>query len=129
MGSILNDTKKIRQLIEDLKVEGQDSPQRQLARAADVLPAYVDMGGALVLTDEGKILEYDLESEVRKPAGEPWITIAQVSLAKRYDELAELMPERPSDAVDCRSCDGTGVMLKGAICVRCSGLGWRSRID
>ena len=129
MNSILDDTERIRRLIEELKVERQDSPRRELARAMDVLPAYVDMGGALVLTQDGEVLEFDFESESRKPAHEPWLTVARGSLARRYDDSAELMPERPADALDCPSCGGTGIMLKGAICVQCSGLGWIPMVD
>ena len=45
--------------------------------------------------------------------------------AKKYSELAPLIPNRPPEALDCDSCKGTGRIegLPRVVC-NCGGLGW-----
>lgn len=129
MKSRLADSALIRRFIDNAKSDADDSPKRQIARETDALPAYLDMGGALVLTVKGEILEYDPESGKTTATEEPWKSRARVRLAREYEELADLMPRKPPDAVDCDDCLATGVAFEDVDCSECSGLGWRKRDD
>ena len=47
--------------------------------------------------------------------------------AQKYPELCSLIPEIPSDARRCDSCDGTGIVERDGrtvSCLGCNGLGW-----
>jgi hypothetical protein len=60
-----------------------------------------------------------------------------VIAARRFAALRALLPRRPADAVNCRSCRGTGdwhvfsadrkesLRISGMICKECGGVGWR----
>jgi hypothetical protein len=52
-------------------------------------------------------------------------TLALVAGSKRHSWLAELLPPRPSTAIDCLQCLGRGELAAGAYCQQCSALGWR----
>jgi hypothetical protein len=43
---------------------------------------------------------------------------------RRFPELAVLLPLRPADAIDCRQCEGKGVLFEAAWCWECSARGW-----
>lgn len=49
----------------------------------------------------------------------------------KFSELAPLVPLRPADAIDCPSCDGSGVLRHGegpaGFSCFCGGVGWTFR--
>lgn len=49
---------------------------------------------------------------------------ALVLAAARLPELAELLPPRPFDALNCPSCFNQDVVLGYLVCHQCHGLGW-----
>jgi hypothetical protein len=92
------------------------------------LPLYLGWVGAIGLRPDGSFVRWDHEDdrEAVKPLSDPyWERVAVSHAAKKYSELAALLPERPSHAKDCDSCKGTGEIEGTAqiICV-CGGLGW-----
>jgi hypothetical protein len=100
------------------------------------LPLYADLGGAVLLRADGQFLElqWDKPSE-QDPIerDEPSWKVALVAGAERYPWLAELLPSRPDNAVNCEVCDGTGRFPHAGssrgylFCGRCDGLGWYER--
>ncbi len=93
---------------------------------------YGDIGGSAYIRADGSI-EIEVADEV---PGNTWRTdpnirtVALVCASKRGPIFAELLPERPTHAEDCGSCEGTGWMTVGAltaVCGMCLGLGWLSR--
>lgn len=48
---------------------------------------------------------------------------------RRLRELAELLPARPPDAVDCPGCTGRDLVLGFLVCGQCLGLGWITAPD
>ena len=116
-------SKVIRRLAEEVASGLDDSPYREIARATGALPAHVDMGGALALRPDGQIIMFDHESKKTSEPAEKWRTLALVKLARRYDELRALAPQKPYDAQDCVECSGDG-FLGDFACNTCSGTGW-----
>ena len=60
------------------------------------------------------------------PAERSSIHVALAIASRRYPALAPFCPQRPHDAVSCKSCDGHG-RIPGApdnIICECGGLGW-----
>jgi hypothetical protein len=47
-----------------------------------------------------------------------------VIASERIPELRSLLPPRPTDAIDCARCSGSGWFLGGVVCPDCDGLGW-----
>jgi hypothetical protein len=99
------------------------------ARATNALPVYLDMGGALCFTAEGRVLHYDWGSETAGPEDDrDWILVAAVAAAEKYPALREILPARPASAETCSRCKGTGraalVANSCARCGKCFGLGW-----
>jgi len=102
-----------------------------MAKAAQILPVLFDwtLCGGLLLDGEPVWVDYD----------PPYLTSPVVSTndrntilhlaAVRYPSLKELEPHRPTGAITCFQCNGTGVVLvegkeqTHALCI-CAGLGW-----
>jgi hypothetical protein len=101
----------------------------EVARAANALLVYRDMGGGLGFTPDGTVLFYDFESgQVRPVIDEKWIVIAAVSATEKYPELREILPVRPPTATRCVVCSGVGRLVLTPKCElpcgKCFGLGW-----
>jgi hypothetical protein len=97
----------------------------EAARAAGALPVYADMGGAVLIAPDQSVLFYDWEtSSVRQMPAEDWRLLAFAKAARRFPELRSLFPPRPSNAVDCSQCQGTGLILERLDCGSCFGVGW-----
>lgn len=98
----------------------------------NVLPLLADWNGFFGLRSNGDVLVFLYDDGVMVSKLETDTRIRRVALAqgaKRYAWLAELIPPRPSDAVDCSVCGGTGQIqvpgiLPGALVCCCGGLGW-----
>jgi hypothetical protein len=98
---------------------------REAANATGGLPVQWDMGGVLVLTALGEVLHYDPETgTISAVADRRWRTAALVKASRNHHELAALSPARPSDALTCMQCGGTGKLFDVADCGVCMGTGW-----
>jgi len=97
---------------------------RDVASRFEALPVYADMGGTFFITPSLQILimRHD-EGAVSEECSPEWRLVALVAAVERYPELRQLLPTRPSGALDCSVCAGTGRLLS-ARCGSCFGLGW-----
>jgi len=86
----------------------------------------------VVLLPGGDVLVLDTEDgQAPRTATEEEARTALFRAIRHYPELLSLLPSRPSEAVTCDQCDGTGVLiaslqnpaLRGLVC-RCGGAGW-----
>jgi hypothetical protein len=104
---------------------GKTEAERAAAQATGGLPVYSDMGGVLVIAPDLRVLVYDPEVLASKEADAHWRRVALVRAAEKFPELRSLMPQRPSDAEDCKACQGKGTVLKFQVtCGKCGGTGW-----
>jgi hypothetical protein len=108
----------------------------------EAIPLYADLGGAVLLREDGTLLEleWDQESE-RNPRvldepplkdGFPF-TAVLVAGMDRYPWLSSLLPARTPAAIDCATCRGSGRVQPsnvavdgGMLCGECGALGWRA---
>jgi hypothetical protein len=60
---------------------------------------------------------------VRPVKGPEWLKALVVG-ARQYEELRDLLPPRPTDAVDCQHLDHPMFTEGKVLCPRCFGLGW-----
>jgi hypothetical protein len=96
-------------------------PIAQVAQRTKGLPVYLDMGGSLVLTPQGGVLEYAFESDSVSTVTEPAaLRLAAVAAAQRYPELSML---RPARGERCSTCNGSG-KVHSVRCARCDGDGY-----
>jgi hypothetical protein len=117
-------SKKIRELIAGAAQGSEASMSKEVAEAAGALLVYAGMGGALAVTPEGGVVLYDFDERVISAPEEGWQLFALKRAAKKFPELLELAPSRPSAAVNCPSCGGRGVVFDKYGCGDCWGLGW-----
>lgn len=97
-----------------------------VARSTGGLPVYSDLSGSLVFSMDGRVQFYDSEtgrlddlSDIR------WCILATVSSVEKYPDLGAILPLRPSSAVACPDCSGTGKQIDETLfCGRCFGIGW-----
>jgi hypothetical protein len=90
----------------------------------EALPVYSDMGGTLFITPSLQVLVMRSdEGSLSEERSSEWRLVALVAAAERFASLKQLLPSRPSAAVDCSVCAGTG-RLMGVRCGTCLGLGW-----
>ena len=96
-------------------------PIAQIALRAKGLPVYLDVGGSLVLTTAGDVLEYVFENDAVEVVTEPRsLRLAAVAAAQRHPELGVL---RPASGERCGVCNGNGT-LHGIRCGECDGDGF-----
>lgn len=96
-------------------------PTAQIAQRTEGLPVYVDIGGSLVLTTAGEVLEYVFESDAVIIVTEPRsLRLAAVAASQKHPELEVL---RPARGARCAVCDGSGT-LYGIRCGECDGDGF-----
>jgi hypothetical protein len=107
-------------------LSSESADWKSVAAASGALPLYADMGGFLVIRDDGEILRYDPETATTKPEeDERWRLVARSAAADRFPELESLRPQRPSASRTCSACAGAGRVLEGTVrCGMCFGLGW-----
>ncbi len=132
---------RIERLIRGLK------EYRDVAKATGGLPVWHTMGGSFVLMPSGKVVSCSWEYEV-EPADTFETRTTLLFASEWFPSLADLKPERPSDALDCPTCKGdreffkrklveagdiTATEARGLsepspiICDKCGGLGWIER--
>lgn len=105
--------------------QSERSEIREAAHATGGVPAFIGAGGVYVVTPELAVLHFDPETGIATEADEFWRRIAHIQAAKKYPSLESLLPTRPTEAVDCPNCNGTGRVLIFAICGECAGTGWQ----
>ena len=97
---------------------------RDVAIRFEALPVYSDMGGTLFITPSLQILVMRSDDGGLNEESSPeWRLVALVAAAERFAALKQLLPSRPSAALDCSVCAGTG-RLMDIRCGTCFGLGW-----
>jgi hypothetical protein len=89
---------------------------------------YGSVGGGYVMALDGRIFEWDLDTEPREVSVPVRNRLALVAGSKLIPELAQLIPPRPAEAGDCHECQRTGEtgltpQVKW-LCSRCGGVGW-----
>ena len=97
-----------------------------------VLPLFNDFMGCWALDMDGRLVFFAWEEpEELEPVSEHPVDAvgANAALALgsvRFPALAAIRPVRPTDAVPCATCDGTGrlVGLPENVVCSCGGLGW-----
>lgn len=112
----------VRSAIRAITGASTDQPRDIAARATQALPVYADLGGCLLLTPAGDVLEYRFEEADVKMVGDSRsIRLARAAAATEYPALADL---RPTDGTTCAACEGTGnIGLARARCGECDGTG------
>jgi hypothetical protein len=91
------------------------------------LPLYFGWTETIALRPDGQLVCWSTEghdAEVRPLHDGAWVLPALVAGADRYPELRELLPERPSDAVECPCRKHPLFASRQIPCGRCGGLGW-----
>jgi hypothetical protein len=125
----------VRELIERRIQEylADDDPRfswlRPAVRKFGFLPLYLGWVAVLGIRPDESLVRWDNEDdpEVMKPLSDAyWERMALCQGAKKYPELARLLPQRPAKALQCESCNGTGQIagLPPHIICECGGLGW-----
>ena len=116
----------VRRLRRSTSVLSADVWDRELAKSTGCLPVYADMGGTLLLSPSGEITCFDHGTDEIGPANDAgWESIARMFAAERFPDLADIRPVRPSEAVDCPNCGGTGRATQFKIlCGNCNATGW-----
>jgi hypothetical protein len=105
---------------------------RALAGELRLLPATLDMGGCLGLHPSGEVVSFlwDEPTTLRPEADPRTRNLAYFQASLKYPVLAPLVPRRPTNAVICSHCAGSGkcsgmpAELADKIVCYCGGLGW-----
>jgi hypothetical protein len=114
----MNET--VRRFAQTAATQTENEPLREVAQATGGLPVYMDMGGALVITEDLDVLAYEWETKrAEREVDEGWRRSAYCHAARRYPELQALLPVRPANARTCPQCSGTGLD-----CGTCWSTGW-----
>lgn len=97
-----------------------NDPRSVAARRTGGLPVYCAIGGCLIITTTGDILEYEFEDgTITRVTDRSSVRLARAAAAQAHKSLADLMP---TDGVTCTACSGTGWLLK-LRCGKCDGTG------
>jgi hypothetical protein len=114
----------ISSLSKRLGTDAESDDVRAAAKLTGGVPVYADIGGILIVLTDGRVVHFDPDTHIVTPVTDTkWRRVALANAARKFPELATLLPARPTDARSCTVCGGTGVLL-GANCGSCSGLGW-----
>jgi hypothetical protein len=91
------------------------------------LPLYLGWTETIGIRPDGEVVRWSSEGAyagARPVQDRVWMLSALVEGAQRYPELAALLPERPSGAVDC-PCRTHPLLASGQVlCGQCGGIGW-----
>jgi len=98
-----------------------------LRRKHGFLPLYLGWVATLAMQPDGELVEWRHEDDPGRihPLTDPyWQRMALCQDARRYPELAALLPGRPANASTCATCEGKGTVesMPKIIC-QCGGLG------
>jgi hypothetical protein len=108
---------------------------RKAVARLDVLPLFFDWTAFMALGPDGLVVwvPYDNEPGDVEPVHEEQVrNMGLFQGARLHPGLAFLVPSRPTDAIDCPVCGGTGRVtfpegrkhLSDVIICSCGGLGW-----
>lgn len=105
---------------------------RETAARLEVLPLMLDAGGCFALRSNGQVISFlwDDATVVRVENDMRIRNVALFQGSKKYPELVTLIPPKPTNAIECIGCDGTGIEKTAAklgldnIVCYCGGLGW-----
>lgn len=114
----------IRRLVDEALKSPRDSVTFEVAHVTAALPVLLGIGGALSLTPEGKVLSYDYEARTTTAADERATKRALLHASRRFPDLKNLAPKRPSSSEACDACNGSGILISRSECGKCAGLGW-----
>ena len=105
---------------------GGGTPIDDEARGHGAIALMGTIGSVLMLRPDGTLWDADEDTgRPLTPLPEEWHTRAIVWGVRRFQWLAELLPARPTDALICTACRGTGSLGNSAVlCSQCDGLGW-----
>jgi len=117
----------------DERAKGQPNWLREL----DALYLFGTLGTEAILRGNGAVwvrIDDGWEDEVSgvndwRPAEESERRASLVIASKRMPDVRSLLPGRPTDAIDCARCSGTGWFLEKVVCPDCDGLGWLAALD
>jgi hypothetical protein len=103
-----------------------DEAVRRVAAEKQAFLVYADIGGAALLSVDGRVWELPWDAEDAHEASVQGRLLALVIGAERFPELQELLPVRPASTPDCAACQGTGRFgdFENIKCLKCAGLGW-----
>ena len=91
------------------------------------LPLYLGWTETIGIRPDGDVVCWSTEGNyagVRPVEDRTWALSALVVGARRYPELAALLPKRPPGAVDC-PCRKHQLFASGKVlCGECGGIGW-----
>lgn len=114
-----------------LDTTASNDAHRTAVEKLNVLPLTSDAGGFYAITTAGTVVEVLWDDGFAQEVTDARaLNIALFQGAKRYPELASLLPNRPADAATCTSCGGTGEPrdvpphLHNAVVCYCGGAGW-----
>jgi len=91
------------------------------------LPLHLGWTETIGIGPDGEVVRWSTEGDyagLRSVEDRTWVLSALVDGARRYPELAALLPERPPGAVDC-PCRKHPIFASGKVlCGQCGGIGW-----
>jgi hypothetical protein len=115
----------IRDLSQQLRSSAESHEVRAAAAATGGAPVYADVGGILVILENGEVVCFDPETNAAEHVSDTrWRTVALVHGARKFPALASLLPVRAGAATTCPACGGSGTVLQNVTCATCFGLGW-----
>ena len=89
------------------------------------------IGATWLLRPDGSFWDVDDDfGRPIEPLAEAFHVMALVAGSERHEWLAELLPPRPTEAIDCLTCKGLGKIHPArrpdefVYCPKCSALGW-----
>jgi hypothetical protein len=104
--------------------------QCDFVRAYGALPLYVGWTESLGLRPDGELVRWSTDGEYEgvKPIESPVdCALAFLFGAERYAPLRMLTPPRPTEATECATCEGEGIIGAREFICECGGLGWLPR--
>jgi hypothetical protein len=128
---------------ESFLVESGESDEkldlRKIAREVKFLPIVFDWTACWGIQPNGEtvLFVYSKISEIKVETNQKIINMVLFRTAKKYSELAELMPFRNPESIVCPGCDGTGILIEFAdneflaksVNCNCGGIGWLPSAD
>jgi len=113
----------------------EEAPEELRSQLPDVqqhraLPLYVGWTETAAIRSDGELIRWSTEAEnVWKLDERTWAKVALVLGARRYPELARLVPAMPENARDCEVCKGSGRLPLADVLCQCGGVGWVEPVD
>ncbi len=122
-------------LIPRLKELQTKDTHHDIVKLEDAVIMFGGMGDPLYLTFDGRVIIDECFMEEKGPREAE--TLAEAAMAvvvgakvRNLPELLSILPDQPSDAIDCDNCEKSGWFRPGGVlgpfvCGDCGGLGWK----